>query len=95
MFGFWLGRRFYLYRLSLTMELRTLENASLPQITAAFNEAFSDYFIKLQVSTEGMAAKIKGEGILQRYSVGAFDGDQLVGLITPVDLINHLRRTAQ
>ena len=23
------------------------------------------------------------------------DGDQLVGLITPVDLINHLRRTAQ
>lgn len=63
------------------MELRTLENASLPQITAAFNEAFSDYFIKLQFSTEGMAAKIKGEGILQRYSVGAFDGDQLVGFI--------------
>ena len=23
------------------------------------------------------------------------DGDQLVGLITPVDLINHLRRMAQ
>jgi ribosomal protein S18 acetylase RimI-like enzyme len=81
MFGFWVGRRIYLYRLSLTMELRTLENASLPQITAAFNESFSDYFIKLQFTSEGMATKMKGEGILQRYSVGAFDGGQLVGFI--------------
>lgn len=63
------------------MEFRTLETASLPQITAAFNEAFSDYFIKLQFTNDGMAAKMKGEGIQQRYSVGAFDGDQLVGFI--------------
>ena len=63
------------------MELRTLSQTPLPQITAAFNQAFRDYFIPLQFTDEGMAAKMKGEGIKKEYSIGAFDGDQLVGFI--------------
>lgn len=63
------------------MELRTLEHTPLAEITAAFNEAFSDYFIPLRFTEEGMAAKIKGEGIVPAFSVGAFDNGQLVGFI--------------
>lgn len=63
------------------MELRTLANTPLAQITAAFNEAFSDYFIPLRFTEEGMASKIKSEGIVPAFSVGAFDCGQLVGFI--------------
>jgi ribosomal protein S18 acetylase RimI-like enzyme len=63
------------------MEIRTLEHTPLAQITASFNEAFRHYFIPLQFTEEGMAAKIKSEGIERKYSIGAFDGDQLAGFI--------------
>jgi GNAT superfamily N-acetyltransferase len=63
------------------MEIRTLENTSLAQITTAFNEAFSHYFVPLQFTEEGMAAKIKGEGIQLQYSVGTFEGERLIGFI--------------
>ena len=61
------------------MDIRTLERTSLAEITASFNEAFSDYFIPLQFTGESMAAKIKSEGILLKYSVGAFEGGRMVG----------------
>ena len=73
------GRLFLTY--SQVMEIRTLEQAPLSQITTAFNEAFSDYFIPLQFTNEGMATKMKGEGIEKSYSIGAFDGGRLVGFI--------------
>jgi GNAT superfamily N-acetyltransferase len=41
----------------------------------------SDYFISLQFTEESMATKIKSEGILLRYSLGAFEGKQLVGFM--------------
>ena len=63
------------------MEIRTLENTPLARLTAAFNEAFRNYFVPLQLTEESMAAKIRGEGIQLRYSVGAFEGDSLVGFI--------------
>ena len=63
------------------MEIRTLETASLLQITSTFNEAFGDYFIKLQFTEEGMAAKIKTEGIVLNHSIGAFAGEKPVGLV--------------
>ena len=68
-------------RLLRVMQIRTLEQTPLSQITAAFNASFSDYFIPLQFSEEGMAVKMKGEGIDKKYSAGAFDGDRLVGFI--------------
>lgn len=63
------------------MELRTLENTPLRQITATFNEAFSDYFIPLCFSDEAMAAKCIAEGVVWRYSVGAFEQGSLVGFM--------------
>ena len=63
------------------MEIKTLENTPVAVIASTFNEAFSDYFIRLQFTEESMAAKMKSEGILLRYSVGAFEGGQLVGFI--------------
>jgi ribosomal protein S18 acetylase RimI-like enzyme len=63
------------------MEFRTLANILVPDIINAFNEAFSDYFIKLQLNKETMASKIKSEHILLNYSVGAFENEQLVGFI--------------
>ena len=63
------------------MELRTLADTPVPDIINAFNEAFSDYFIRLQLTDETMAAKIKSENILLRHSVGAFEDGRLVGFI--------------
>lgn len=74
------------------MEIRTLEHTPLARITAAFNEAFSDYFIKLSFTEESMAAKMKGEGIVPAYSVGAFEGSRLVGFILHAyDVIDGVR----
>lgn len=63
------------------MEIKTLEKTSLAQITQTFNEAFSDYFIRLQFTEQAMAAKIKSEGIRLSLSAGAFEKGQLVGFI--------------
>ncbi len=61
--------------------VRTLKQVSIREITSVFNEAFSDYFIPLQFTEESMAAKIRSEGILPGYSIGAFEEDKLVGYI--------------
>jgi GNAT superfamily N-acetyltransferase len=63
------------------MIIRDLDNCSVESITVAFNEAFSDYFIPLQFTTDAMRCKMKGENILLPYSVGAFENDRLVGFI--------------
>lgn len=63
------------------MQIRTLESIALETITAAFNEAFRDYFIPLQFTPENIAMKLKVEGIRPAYSIGAFDGNKLVGFI--------------
>jgi len=63
------------------MEFRKLTNISVPDIINAFNEAFSDYFIKLQLNEETMAAKMKSENIFLNYSVGAFENERLAGFI--------------
>ena len=63
------------------MEIRTLELATLQEVTEAFNGAFIDYKISLQMTGEAMASKIKSEGIQLRYSAGAYRDGRLVGFI--------------
>ena len=76
----------------VVMIIRNLDNCSVENITAAFNEAFSDYFIPLQFTSETMKAKMKAENILLPYSSGAFEGDRLVGFILHgYDKINEER----
>ncbi|MBS1636145.1 MAG: GNAT family N-acetyltransferase [Bacteroidetes bacterium] len=59
----------------------TLEDISLEQLTDTFNAAFSDYLVKLQLTTDQMLHKIKSENISMALSFGAFAGDELVGFI--------------
>jgi ribosomal protein S18 acetylase RimI-like enzyme len=64
------------------MEIRMLTDTPLPQITAAFNEGFSDYFLPVQLTEELMAFKIQVEDIDLAISPGAFGPDgELLGLM--------------
>jgi ribosomal protein S18 acetylase RimI-like enzyme len=63
------------------VELRTLEHTSVADITAAFNEAFSDYIVRLQLTEESLTSKMKSENIILSYSAGAFEEDKLVGFL--------------
>lgn len=74
------------------MQIRTLENTSLAEITAVFNNAFQGYFVKLEFTEESMAAKIKSEGIRREFSIGAFDNNRLVGFILHgYDSVNEVK----
>ncbi len=63
------------------MHISTLEKVSTEQLTEAFNHAFSDYLIPLQLTTQNMADKLKSEAIDLSLSAGFFDGDVLVAFI--------------
>ena len=41
------------------MTIQSLSAVSLAELTNAFNEAFSDYFVKLQLSEPAMADKLR------------------------------------
>ena len=60
---------------------RSLENLSTETILDTFNLAFSDYFIPLKLTSEQFEGKLQAENINPAYSVGAFDGEHLVGFI--------------
>lgn len=63
------------------MRFQCLSSVSLAELTQTFNEAFSDYFVPLQLSEEAMAVKLRSESIDLRYSIGAFEDGKLRGFI--------------
>lgn len=63
------------------IQYKTLENCPTEKILDCFNEAFSAYIIPLQLTSEQFAWKLKSENFNPSLSVGAFDGDKLVGFI--------------
>jgi len=63
------------------MQIKTLENTSLADLTAAFNEAFSDYIIPFQWTEEMAAKKFKGDNIDLSMSPGFFVDEKLCGFI--------------
>ena len=72
------------------MKIRTLENISEADLLNAFNTAFSDYSIPFRLDIGQLRSKIKTENINFEYSVGAFNGDKLVGFILHgVKGVNH------
>jgi ribosomal protein S18 acetylase RimI-like enzyme len=58
--------------------LQKVDNLTL---TSVFNASFSDYLIPMELTVEELAAKLDAESYQARYSVGAFDDDELVGFI--------------
>ena len=63
------------------MHFNTLEKLSTAEITQLFNEAFADYFIKVELSSDFMQEKIDSEAIQLDKSVGVFVGGKPVAFI--------------
>jgi len=63
------------------MEYRFLSPADLTRLRAAFNQAFADYFVKLQLTEEQLASHLEGTAVRLDLSVGAFVGEAMVGLL--------------
>ncbi|POY35663.1 hypothetical protein C3K47_14825 [Solitalea longa] len=63
------------------MEFKTLENTDLATILETFNDAFSDYLVKLQLTMQQLVDKMESEGIDLNLSVGAFEEDKMIGFI--------------
>jgi ribosomal protein S18 acetylase RimI-like enzyme len=63
------------------MKIRSLEGIGYDVILDAFNHSFSDYFIPVKVTQSQFTTKLKTHNINLSISVGAFEGDKLVGFI--------------
>jgi len=63
------------------MEYRSLENESLEIIHQCFNEAFSDYLVPMHLSFEQFQRTLIRNGVHQKFSLGLYDRNNLVGFI--------------
>ena len=63
------------------MIIRNLEGVSFETMTATFNDAFSDYNIPANYTVEYLTNLVTRRGYRPEISVGAFDGDRLVGFV--------------
>lgn len=63
------------------MTFKSLENVSIEEIGATLNDAFSQYFVKINFTPEMLQAKFLEEDFNPKYSVGAFENNKLVGAI--------------
>lgn len=63
------------------MEIRTLTGVETKVISHAFNTAFSDYFIPLQLTIAQLEAKMAADKTNLDLSVGVFEKGQLVAFI--------------
>ena len=62
-------------------KFRTLETMALEDLHATFLEAFSDYLVKMDVPLWKFETMARRRGMVPELSVGAFEGDSLVGFI--------------
>ena len=63
------------------MTFKSLENISIETIAATLNDAFSQYFVKINFTPDMLKSKFLEEDFSPKYSIGAFDGENLVGAI--------------
>jgi ribosomal protein S18 acetylase RimI-like enzyme len=63
------------------MDIHTLKESNIADVTKVFNESFADYFIPFHLSETQLAEKYLSENVCTNYSVGAFENCQLVGFI--------------
>jgi ribosomal protein S18 acetylase RimI-like enzyme len=62
------------------IEVRPLTGVPFEQIFEAFSLGFSDYVVPFQPSIETLQEMLTRRGFVASLSVGAFDGDRLVGI---------------
>jgi ribosomal protein S18 acetylase RimI-like enzyme len=63
------------------IEIRNLIGLSFETLTAAFNDAFSDYDIPANYPAEYLRQLVTRRGFRPDLAVGAFDGERLVGFV--------------
>lgn len=63
------------------IHFKTLRNTVTKEILGCFNCAFSDYSIPLQLNLEQLETKLRTENINKDISIGAFNGNRLVGFV--------------
>jgi ribosomal protein S18 acetylase RimI-like enzyme len=62
------------------VNIRPLTGVPFDKLFEAFAAGFSDYIVKMQPSRDELREMLTRRGFVQELSVGAFDGDQLVGI---------------
>ncbi len=68
------------------MTVHTLETFSIEDIANAFNLAFADYIIPIQLSPMNLLDKIKSENIFLDYSIGiSVEGKLVAFILTGID----------
>ncbi|MFT3908291.1 MAG: GNAT family N-acetyltransferase [Ferruginibacter sp.] len=72
--------------------IKTLEGTSITELTSSFNMAFSDYFIKFELTEASLLNKMIAENIQLEFSVAVFIDEYLVGFIlTGIDEFNETK----
>lgn len=72
--------------------LQTLEHISTEKLLEVFNFSFSDYILPFQLTKEQLEDKIQSDSIELRFSVGAFENNQLIAFILHgYDVIDNLK----
>lgn len=63
------------------LQFKNLENISLEVLLGTFNESFSDYFVRLQLTKEQLERKLVSDSIDLSLSAGVFESERLIGFI--------------
>ncbi len=64
-----------------SIHIRPLEKANLEEILEVYNQSFADYIIPVSLTPEHLNMKLNSESVDLKLSVGAFDGERLIGFI--------------
>ena len=70
------------------MILKHIENLSIPEIAQLFNDAFADYFVKVELTPELLQAKVDSEDLRTDLSMGLFQNEKPVAF-----MLHGLRET--
>ncbi|MDR6785035.1 GNAT superfamily N-acetyltransferase [Pedobacter africanus] len=63
------------------LEFSNLEHISTDALLHTFNESFSDYLVKMQLTKAQLERKLMADSIDLKLSAGAYEGGKLVGFI--------------
>lgn len=63
------------------LQFKNLENISVDILLETFNESFSDYLVKLQLTKEQLERKLISDSIDLSLSAGVYESEKLIGFI--------------
>lgn len=74
---------------STNIGFNNLSSVKTVDLVNTFNLAFSDYFIKFELTESSLKTKLSSEKVDLNYSIGAFDNEKLVAFILHgVDIVD-------